>query len=127
MKFIHKIDVKQVVTEKSKKKLFDKFKAAAIKLQQEKEQLLFEMKRFEKTNKFSSTLVKSQFEKGMNERQEKINLLEFQMEQLQALPLGTQLKEGEVEAIVTVQEGDNWEELLSKSIIIKDGIVITIQ
>ncbi len=64
------------------------------------------------------------FEKELNERIEKIKLVEFQMEQLNILPLGSELKEKEVQGMMDIQVGDNWdEEALSKIIIIEDGRV----
>ncbi len=60
----------------------------------------------------------------MNKRQEKEKLLEFQIEQLHMLPLGSELKEKEVQALVDVQVGDVWDEGFGEStIIIRDGII----
>ena len=60
----------------------------------------------------------------MNKRQEKEKLLEFQIEQLHMLPLGSELKEKEVQALVDVQVGDIWDEGFGDStIIIRDGII----
>lgn len=64
------------------------------------------------------------FEKEIESRQEKIKLVEFQIEQLLLLPIGTELKEKEMHAIVDVREGDDWSAVTKeKSIIIKDGII----
>lgn len=61
-------------------------------------------------------------------RQEKIKLLDFQCEQLHMLPLGSELKETEVQALIDVNVGDRWDELVNgKTIIIKDGIVAEIR
>lgn len=57
-------------------------------------------------------------------RQEKVQLLDFQIEQLHMLPLGSELKEKEVQAIIEVQKGTRWEDIeKGKTIIIRDGIV----
>ena len=55
-------------------------------------------------------------------RHEKIKLLEFQIEQLHILPLGSELKEKEVQVLVEVQIGDTGSKLTEeKTIVIKDG------
>ena len=46
------------------------------------------------------------------------------MEQLEILPVGSELKEREVQSLVDVQVGENWEELIkTRTIVIKDGVV----
>lgn len=60
----------------------------------------------------------------MDTRLEKIKLLDFQLEQLHILPLGSELKEREVQALIDVQVGDKWENVISqRAIIIEDGII----
>lgn len=50
--------------------------------------------------------------------------MDFQIEQLHMLPLGSELKEKEVQAIIEVKKGTPWEDIeKGKTIIIKDGIV----
>ena len=57
-----------------------------------------------------------------------IKLLDFQIEQLHILPLGSEIKETELQGIVEINEGDHWDEFLSgKTIIVKDGIVAEIR
>lgn len=128
MRIIQNVVVKQVLTEKSKAELLRKYEAARLQLQKEKEQLRFEAKRMEKTKKFHPASVRKHFEKEIQNREEKIKLLEFQIEQLHLLPLGSELKEGEVQALVEVAVGDRWEDIVKKkTIIIKDGIVSEIR
>ncbi len=128
MQIIQNVVVKQVLTEKSKAELLRKYEAARLQLQKEKEQLRFEAKRMEKTKKFHPASVRKHFEKEIQNREEKIKLLEFQIEQLHLLPLGSELKEGEVQALVEVAVGDRWEDIVKKkTIIIKDGIVSEIR
>jgi len=128
LQIIQNVVVKQVLTEKSKAELLRKYEAARLQLQKEKEQLRFEAKRMEKTKKFHPASVRKHFEKEIQNREEKIKLLEFQIEQLHLLPLGSELKEGEVQALVEVAVGDRWEDIVKKkTIIIKDGIVSEIR
>ncbi|WP_342430571.1 YlqD family protein [Neobacillus sp. FSL H8-0543] len=124
MQLIQTVVVKQILTENSKQKLLDKYNVQKLQLQKECSQFQFEMKRLEKTNKFSPLALKNHFEKEINKRQEKEKLLEFQMEQLHMLPLGSELKEKEVQALVDVKVGDVWDEGFGEStIIIRDGII----
>jgi hypothetical protein len=72
--------------------------------------------------------LKTHFEKEIQKREEKQKLLEFQIEQLHMLPLGSELKEKEVQALIDINVGDNWEERLGQpAIIIKDGIITEIR
>ncbi len=59
---------------------------------------------------------------------EKIKLTDFQIDQLQILPLGSELKDKEIQGILEVQVGDNWEEKnLSRTIVVKDGYISEIR
>lgn len=124
MQIITTITVKQVLTETSKQNLKTSFHLKKQQLLNEIEQLRFEMRRLEKTNKFSVERLRSHFEKQMDDRSGKIKRIDFQIEQLEILPLGSELKEREIQGLVSVEVGDNWNEsLLERTIIIKDGII----
>ena len=124
MQIIQTVVVKQILTEDSKKKLFDQYQAKKLQLQRENSQLQFELKRMEKTKNFSPESLKNHFDKEINKRLEKEKLLDFQIEQLHMLPLGSELKEKEIQALIEVKVGDSWNERLGQpEIIIKDGII----
>ncbi|MFZ7946611.1 MULTISPECIES: YlqD family protein [Bacillaceae] len=124
MQIIQTVVVKQLLTENSKQLLFNKYQSEKLQLQKECDQLQFEQKRLEKTKNFSPGPLKQQFEKEIQMRKEKIKLIEFQVEQLHILPLGSELKEKEVQALVEVNVGDVWDERQGqRTIIIKDGII----
>ncbi|PLS16654.1 hypothetical protein CVD28_16380 [Bacillus sp. M6-12] len=128
MKILQTVVVHQVLTETSKNQLLEKYKSKQDQLQKEGDQLRFELKKLEKTKKFQPTSLKAHFEKEINKRQEKVKLLDFQIEQLYILPVGSELKEREVQALVEVEIGSDWEELVqTKTIIVKDGIVSEIR
>ena len=128
MKILQSVVVKQVLTEKSKSALLNNYHTQKLQLQKECDQLRFEQKRQEKTNKLQHTSLNKRFDHEIQSRKEKIKLLDFQLEQLHILPLGSELKEKEVSAIVDVEIGDRWEDLQSsRTIIIKDGIVVDIR
>ncbi|MFJ7677722.1 YlqD family protein [Peribacillus sp. NPDC046944] len=128
MKILQNVIVNQVLTESSKNQLLDKYKSKRLQLQKESEQLRFELKKLEKTRNLQPASLRSHFEKEINQRQEKIKLLEFQMEQLEILPIGSELKEREVQSIIDVEIGADWDDLMTtKTIVIKDGIVSEIR
>ena len=99
MNIIQKVVVKQVLTEASKQDLENRF-----------------------INR------KQAFEKEKSARLEKIEVLNFQLTQLEKLPLGSELVETELDALVEVKIGDDWEKIKeSKTIIIKDSKVVEIR
>jgi hypothetical protein len=124
VQLIQTVVVKQVLTVKSKEQLYEKFHGRMLQLKKECDQLLFELKRLEKTKTFSPETLKKKFEAEIQMRKEKIKLLEFEMEQLHNLPLGSEIQEREVQALVEVNVGDRWDERIAQStIIIEDGII----
>ncbi|WP_456271566.1 YlqD family protein [Bacillus sp. AK031] len=128
MRILQNVTVNQVLTESSKKSLLESYEGKKFQLQKECDQLKFEMKKLEKTKKYSSQNLKSRFEKEIEARMEKIKLTDFQIDQLNILPFGSELKDKEVQGIVEVEVGDNWEEKhSSKTIVIKDGYITEIR
>jgi hypothetical protein len=128
MKLLQNVVVKQLLTENSKSMLFDKYHSKKLQLQKECDQLRFELKKLEKNKKYQPLNLLKHFEKEIQNRQEKMKLADFQIEQLHILPVGSEIKEREVQALIDVNEGDNWEEFLTnKTIIIKDGVVAEIR
>lgn len=124
MQIIQTVVVKQILTETSKQKLLDKYFAGKLQMQKEYQQLQFELRKLEKNKKFQPSVLKKHFEKELQKRQEKEKQLEFQIEQLHMLPIGSELKEKEVQALIEVKVGDPWDERISHpTIIIKDGII----
>jgi len=124
MKLLQSVVVKQVLTEKSKGELQDKYHTNKLQLQKECDQLRFELKKLEKEKKYQQQSLKRQFEQEIQKRQEKIKLIDFQLEQLHMLPLGSELKEKEVQALVDIEVGASWSEISKgRTIVIKDDIV----
>ncbi|MFP7483235.1 YlqD family protein [Priestia filamentosa] len=128
MKVVQKVIVKQVLTEQSKEKLRNKFILEQKGLQNEIEQLRFQLKKIENMKKPSAASLEKQFKKEQKTRLEKLRIIDFQLEQLNLLPIGSELEETKLDAIVEVKEGDSWEEFKSlQTILVKDGIVIEIR
>lgn len=128
MQIITTITVNQILTESSKKQLFISFQERRQQLLKEIDQLKFEMKRMEKMKKYPVSSINTYFEKEIEKRKEMVKLLEFQIEQLDLLPIGSELKEREIQGLIDVNIGDNWNEsLLNRKITVKDGIVVDIK
>lgn len=128
MRLLQKVIVKQILTEKSKEDLYRRFQQQKEQLQKEIEQLRFQMKKIEKNKKWSSSLLEGRFEKEQESRLEKIRILDFQIDQLGMLPIGSELMEKELEGVVEVTVGDRWEDVSqTKTILIKDGIIVNIR
>lgn len=61
-------------------------------------------------------------------RREKLEILHFQLDQSQNVPLGSELHYTTVESTIAVQVGDAWNEIMNGTeIIVKDGIVHAIR
>jgi len=128
MQIITTITVNQILTESSKKQLFLSFQERRQQLLKEIDQLKFEMKRMEKMKKYPVSSINTYFEKEIENRKDKVKLLEFQIEQLELLPLGSELKEREIQGLIDINIGDNWNEtLLNRKITVKDGMIIDIK
>jgi hypothetical protein len=124
VRIIRSVIIKQVLTEKSKAKLLENFYQTKRQLIKECEQLRFNAKKTTNNKKYSPYKAHAYFTKEIDSREEKIKLIDFQIEQVQMLPLGSELKEKEIQGIADVNIGDNWEEVSSdKIIVIKDGII----
>lgn len=127
MQIIKKVLIKQIVTEKSKEKLHKKFYDQKMRLEQECQQLLFEQRKLLNKSGVSKQELSQRFQQEIKNRKEKIKLVEFKMEQLDMLEIGSEITEKEVEALVEVKEGSHWKEILEETaIIIKDDVVVRI-
>ncbi|MBS2968960.1 YlqD family protein [Metabacillus sp. KIGAM252] len=126
MKIMQTVSVMQVLTENSKNKLLDGFNSNREQLLRECDQLYFQLKKLEKTN--ISIEMRQQYKKEIEKRKDKIKMVDFQIDQLNTLPLGSELKEKEVQAIVELEEGDSWTSSINeRSIIVTDGIITEIR
>ncbi|MFT4413539.1 YlqD family protein [Fredinandcohnia humi] len=124
MKIIQTVAVKQVLTENSKEALIESFLHNKEQLLKECEQLRFELKKMEKLKKYEPVRIKSHFTNEIDHRHEKIKQLDIQLEQIHKLPIGSEIKEKEVQSIIEIKVGDNWDDVTkARTIVIKDGIV----
>lgn len=125
MKILQPITIKQVITEKSKQDLYEHFISQKQQLQKECEQLRFERKRMESNKKLLSSQSQL-YEKEISSKKELIENLEFKIEQLHMLPLGSEIKQKEIQAVLEVKIGDQWD-ALERTIVVKEGKVVDIR
>lgn len=125
MQLIKKVIIKQVLTEESKAKLNDSFRQDKLQLKRECDQLLFEQRKLSRKHHSSKHDIIKRFDHEIEKRKDKINLIDFKLEQLTLLDLGSEVIEKEVDAIVDVKIGSKWSELNGPaSIVVKDDVVI---
>ena len=128
MNIIKKVLIKQVMTEGSKEKMKQRFHQHKMQLEQECQQLLFEQRKLQNKSGLSKDEVKRRFQSEIKKRKDEIRLADFKTEQLDMLPLGSEMIEREVEALVEVQEGMHWNELMeSGAIVVEDDIIVRIE
>lgn len=126
MEIFQTVTVKQILTETSREQLLNHFMQTKQQLEREIDQLAFQLKKKEKTNQTEE--MRKQYQREISKRMDKIKIADFQIQQLHTLPLGSEMKEKEMNAILEVQVGDRWDDLKKeKTIVIKDGIVVEIR
>ncbi|UTR15123.1 YlqD family protein [Salipaludibacillus sp. LMS25] len=126
MEIIKKVVVKQILTEESRTKLKEQFLARQYQITKELKQLEFVLhkKMKENTSANYQASLKESFNKETARRKERLRQLELKLGQLDELELGAELREGTIQMIEQVEEGDNWEEIMKGTeIVIKDGVV----
>lgn len=128
MKIIQNAIIKELLTEKSKLRIKNKYKNEIFQLRKETEQLIFEYKRLERSAKYSRDSLKIKFDKEMANRERKINNIQYELEQLKKLPLGSEIKIMELEVVEKIQVGSRIDELINdKIIIVEDGVIVEIR
>ncbi|SHN15901.1 YlqD family protein [Gracilibacillus kekensis] len=127
MNIIKKVAVKKIVTEDSKAQLREEYQLKIFKLEQECERLKFEQKKLEHQATNKKADITHRFYKEISNRKDQIKWNKYKLEQLEILPTGSEINDGEVEAMIEIEEGMNWDDLSEhKTIIVKDGIITKI-
>ncbi|MGI6606365.1 MAG: YlqD family protein [Peptococcia bacterium] len=126
-----KIIVKAIVTEDFKKGLINELQDGINKLEAE---LKFIDQRAKKaltelTLKGSPqvAVVKEQIEYEKMQREEAKEKMTEQIKFISTLELGKEVVQGEIEGPIVVQVGDNWDEIMQREIVLKDGNIIAIR
>ena len=127
MEIIKKVVVKQILTETSKTRLKEQFLSQQYQLNKEIQQLEFVLHKKLKENKTNisyQNALKESYKREMTNRKERSRQLELKLAQLDELELGAELKEGTVQMIDTIAEGDNWDLIMKGTeIVIMDGVI----
>jgi hypothetical protein len=128
MKIIRPVQVKVILTEASKIELEKEYQDRLDQTKIELEQLRFQGKKIlHDAGKKSSDQIRVMQEKLRSEekkKNEQIEHTQFQIEQLQLLPIGTEILHSTIDSEVEINVGDVWEDLMKNDeIIIKDGII----
>jgi hypothetical protein len=128
MKIIRPVQVKVILTEASKIELEKEYQDRLDQTKIELEQLRFQGKKvLHDAGKKGSDQIRVLQEKLRSEekkKNEQIEHTQFQIEQLQLLPIGTEILHSTIDSEVQINVGDVWEDLMKNDeIIIKDGII----
>ncbi|OKL37162.1 YlqD family protein [Domibacillus mangrovi] len=126
MHIIQTVSVVQVVTDVLKKDRMHDYESRMRQLERETAQLLFEKKKAERAGA-KQVDVAARFQQEIDQRHEKISVIEFQMSQLEKLPMGTELKERDIQSVVEVKAGDRFDGGDGGTIVVKDGVIIEIR
>jgi hypothetical protein len=126
LNIIRKVLIKQIITENSKAKLQASFEKKIMQLEQECQQLLFEQRKLTNKSAVSKQDITNRFKQEIQKRKEEISLIDFKIEQLEMIEIGSEIIETDVEALVEVNVGMHWNETNEQAIVIKDGIVVRI-
>lgn len=131
MKVIKKVVVKQVLTNTRKQNMLDDYDKQKKQVLKEIKQLEFQLHKKLKASKNNfeyQSALKSSFNKEIKERNDKVKIIDFQINQLTELEIGTEIKDQVIETLYDINIGDNWNEIINNTeILIKDGIVTEIR
>ncbi|RCW70740.1 YlqD family protein [Saliterribacillus persicus] len=127
MQIIQKVQIKKILTDNSREQLREEYEQSIRQYENESQQLLFEQKKLEhRTNSTSKKQeITDRFQKEISNRDDHINWYRYKIQQLDSLPVGSEIPAGEVDALVEVEEGMKWEQIKqNSSITIEDGVVV---
>lgn len=130
MKYVRTASVKTILTEAKRDELEQSFQRDLTQLNTELKQMEFQLQRALKDIKSSSGAVpiRDKYQNEMKRREEKKKSLEFQITQLYALKIGTEISTGKTEVMLNLNVGDRWiANETDLSIVVEDGIIIEIR
>ncbi|OXS78526.1 YlqD family protein [Domibacillus enclensis] len=126
MQILQTVSVVQVVTDTLKQNRMSAYEQQKRRLERETAQLLFEKKKAERGGSKQAEAA-ARFQIEIDQRHEKLSVVEFQISQLDQLPLGTELKERDIQSVVEVKAGDRFNGKNGGTIVVKDGVIIEIR
>jgi len=126
MHILQTVSVVQVVTETLKQNRMEAYEGQKRRLERETAQLLFEKKKAGRGGSKQAEAA-ARFQIEIDQRHEKLEMIQFQISQLKGLPIGTELKERDIQSVVEVKAGDRFDSRTGSTIVVKDGVIIEIR
>jgi len=124
------VTIKAKVTENLKARLTADLNAAMKQLDDEMAELESQVKRAQLTAAISAQQqmqLRQLVEQERAVRGEKKAQLQEELAQIQALPLGSEIVQGTVQASAAVSVGDDFDAVMATEIVVEDGKVIAIR
>jgi hypothetical protein len=130
MQILRPVTVKAKVTEGLKVNLAKEIRAAIQMLDDEMQQLESQVKRAQLTATISpqqQMQLRQLVESEKAKRADKKDQLHEELQAIQALPMGSEIVQGQVQSLATVEVGDDYDALVNMEIVVEDGKVIAIR
>lgn len=126
MQFLQTVSIKQVLTANKKERLTKELNQEMDQLQREIEQFHFQLhKAIKKSEPVSQEQqIRMRYEQEINKRTDKRKSLEFRLQQLDRLPIDSEIAGGQTQAIVELTIGDRWPDQEQQlEVVVRDGII----
>ena len=125
------VTVKSKVTETLKEQLVAEIKEAMAKIDMELQQIEFHAKRLMTEQVRSDvqglTALRQQIDGEKQKRLDLKNHMQDKLKETSQLEIGAEIVQGTMEQLVTVQEGDDLQKLMSREILLEDGKILAIR
>lgn len=125
------VTVKSKVTETLKEQLVAEIKEAMAKIDMELQQIEFHAKRLMTEQVRSDvqglTALRQQIDGEKQKRLELKSHMQEKLKETSQLEIGAEIVQGTMEQLVTVQEGDDLQKLMSREILLEDGKILAIR
>jgi hypothetical protein len=130
LQILRPVTIKAKVTEGLKVNLAKEIRAAVQMLDDEVQQLETQVKRAQLTATISpqqQMQLRQLVESEKAKRADKKDQLHEELQAIQALPMGSEIVQGQVQSLATVEVGDDYDALVNMEIVVEDGKVIAIR
>lgn len=125
------VTVKAKVTDGLKDRLAGELQTAIKHLDEEVQQLDFQLKRAQLTIQNLSPQqqigLRQQVEVEKQKRAEKKQQIMNEIKAVAELKMGTEIVQGQVQSVATIALGDDWDDAFSLEVLLEDGKVIAIR
>ena len=125
------VTIKSKVTETLKEQLVAEIKEAMAKIDMELQQIEFHAKRLMTEQVRSDvqglTALRQQIDGEKQKRLELKSHMQDKLKETSQVEIGAEIVQGTMEQLVTVQEGDDLQKLMSREILLEDGKILAIR